>query len=154
MGAMRVSLVLYLSLAILAGPWYCCCTLAFAAQAGGSAEPEEDGAEAPPPPCCCCPKPASAPAQTEQTPDQPEAPTPPLCPCHEHQRNTYALAALPSGQSTPPDALAALDAVDLTAFSGVADSLLRPARPQGGDHLDLPAPSGRDILCACHILRC
>ncbi|MCI0463820.1 MAG: hypothetical protein L0Z62_43355 [Gemmataceae bacterium] len=156
MGVFRVSLVLYLNLATLAGPWYCCCTLASALRSARPAEPEEDVAEEPTPPCCCCcPKPASAPQnQTEQTPDQPEAPPPPLCPCHEQQRNTFALVTLPSGLSAQSQALAALDAVDLTAFSCDADSLLRPAQPRAGDHLDLPALSGRDIRCACHILRC
>ncbi len=155
MGVLRVSLVLYLSLVTLAGPWYCCCTLASMIQSARSAKPEEDTPEEPASPCCCCPKPAEAPrGQAEKTPDQPETPPVPLCPCHERQRNTYALTTLPSGLSAEPRTAAALDALDPAAFSCIVDPFLRPALPHGWERLVLPALSGRDILCACHILRC
>jgi hypothetical protein len=146
----RFGLMLYLTLATAAGPWFCCCTgvklLALFAEMGRMVGAEQKKLS-----CCCgdhkgnCSHPPSESAPPSQ---------PCTCPATNPQPATTedsddASFVQPSRFHSPSESAgnSAPLPLDIDLAEG---ALLRACK----EPLASPFADGRDILCALHILRC
>lgn len=151
---LRIGLILYLMLAMLAGPALCCCLAErLTAEFARPAEQESSGS-------CACRKHQSQPQSQyrapEQRPDKQDRPHRSPCPCQEHRSQETALVSQDSNLAQqlqsrqllqgpielltiPPTAL---------CLSSYGDSDLPRERAV------LPFLTAQDLLRALHMLRC
>lgn len=147
---LRLAVVWYLVFVTSVGPTAYCCCLANGLHTPAKPVANAEDRPAPPPKKHSCCHAAAAPEY--ENPARPEAPleTPrPHCPCKsatvvpalpESERDSFESQSLPSGSVAVENLFGHLPAA--------------PPSRSGGDHLNMPFLSARDLLRAHHNLRC